>query len=162
MTNIFQSNKKHLPPVLRSVESIVAFVRAVFAPLQELATDFDAYTEGVNYDLQFNGQVIYLEHWLNDLHDSTQRRIYISDPQPSNILPTVVYNYGENQPTMTVKNDGESGATARVYNREELATRFDFIVFVPLSIWTTDRDKLVRAQVTRKKQAGKSFTIQTF
>jgi hypothetical protein len=162
MTNIFESNKIHLPPVLRSVASMVAFVRTIFAPLQILSTDFDGYTEGVNYDLQFNGQVIYLEHWLNDLHDATQRRIYISDPQPSNILPTVVYNFGENQPTTIVRNHGESGATARVYNHEELATRYDFVVFIPLSIWTTEREKLIRAQVNRKKQAGKMFVIQTF
>ncbi len=162
MTNIFEIAKKDVPSVLLLSEQITAYLRSIFAPLQTLSDDFDGYSEAIDYDLQFDGRVIYLEHWLNDLHDPFQRRIYISDPQPSNLLPTIVHNFSENQPSTVIRNHGETGANTVIYNRSELATRFDFIVFIPLSIWTTDREKRIKSQVNRKKQAGKMFAVQTF
>lgn len=159
---VFDNILPHLPPILRGVEQWRAWLRVLSAPLQTVSNDVDSYENNTRYELQFNGQVMYLEHRLNDAFDNALRRIYIDDPQPTNIQPTVITNRADNQPTLIVRNRGEASTqTATFYNIVELQTRFDFVVFVPTSIHTTSANAL-RSTVNYYRVAGKIWTFQTF
>ena len=159
---VFDNILPHLPPILRGVEQWRAWLRVLSAPLQTVSNDVDSYENNTRYELQFNGQVMYLEHRLNDAFDNALRRIYIDDPQPTNIQPTVITNRADNQPTLIVRNRGEASTqTATFYNIVELQTRFDFVVFVPTSIHTTSQNAL-RSTVNYYRVAGKIWTFQTF
>lgn len=63
-------------------------------------TDYGSYIYW-KYQLQFSGQTIYLEHYLNDNYDEAQRRIYIQNTaggrlylfnKDENIAPVYFYN----------------------------------------------------------------------
>jgi len=126
---IFDTLIKDVPPILRAVEQWRAWVRVLSTPLQTLNNDIEAYKTKIRYELQFNGQVIYLEHRLNDAFDPTLRRIYIDDPLPTNIQPNIVTNRADNQPTIIVRNRIEgSSITVGLYNIIEIQTRWDFVV----------------------------------
>ena len=151
-----------LPPILRGVEQWKAWLRVIAAPMQTVSNDLDGYESATRYKLQFNGQVIYLEHRLNASFDPMEHRIYIDDPQPTNTQPNVLTNRADNQPTIVVRNRGEANTvTVGVYNIAELQKPFDFVVFVPLSIYTNFQNTL-RALVNYYRVAGKVWTFQTF
>jgi hypothetical protein len=155
---LFNEIRVQIPEILRQIR-LLAFVKALLSALQAVQTTLEAFIASKKYELQFNGQVIYLNHRLNDFCDSSQRRIYISDPQPSNTLPTIVTNKSESQPTLVARNKSENVATAIFYNTSELQTRFDFVVFVPTNVLNIHQNAL-RALVNFYKIGGKTWTFQ--
>ncbi|MBL7813400.1 MAG: hypothetical protein JNL70_00240 [Saprospiraceae bacterium] len=158
---LFDEIKPQIPEVLRKPK-LSGFVRALLSALQTVQTNLEAFILAKRYELSFNGQVIYLEHRLNDGFDSTLRRIYIGDAEPNNVQPSIVTNRSEGQPTIIVRNRGEvSTVTVSVYNTAELQAQYDFIVFVPTSIYTSYQNEL-RAIVNYYRVAGKIWTFQTF
>ncbi len=157
---IFDELIKDLPSVLRVVEEWRAWLRVMAAPMQLVENDIGSYKNKIRYELQFNGQVVYLEHRLNDAFDAVQRRIYIDDPLPTNIQPNIVTNRAERQPTIVIRNRGEASPTVTFYNISELQTRWDFVVFVPSSVYAAYQINL-RSIVNYYRVAGKVWTFQT-
>ena len=157
---LFNEIRAQIPEILRQTR-LLAFVRALLSALQTVQASVEAFIASKKYQLTFNGQVIYLEHRLNDGFDNTQRRIYITDAQPSNVQPTIVTNRNEGQPTLIVRNITEGVVTSVFYNTVELQTRFDFIVFVPTSVLNNNQNDL-RALVNFYKIGGKNWIFQAF
>jgi hypothetical protein len=156
---IFDKLKAHLPPILRGVQTLIAWLRVLAAPLQVLSQLYDLYLVFKRYELTFNGQVIYLEHRLNDEFDDDLRRIYIDDPQPTNIQPRIVTNRAENQPTLTFYNRADNQTTIILYRQAELQTRFSFVVFVPTSI-LNNYQNAIKSVVNFYRIAGVNWTFQ--
>lgn len=158
---LFDEIRVQIPEILRQ-SRLLALIRALLSALQIVQTAVEALVASKRYELAFNGQVIYLEHRLNDGFDNSLRRIYIGDAEPNNVQPSVVTNRNEAQPTIIVRNRGEvSAVTLTVYNTIELQTQWDFIVFVPISIYTSSQNT-IRALVDYYRLAGKIWTFQTF
>lgn len=79
---------RRIPWALRKPNRI-AWINSMHAYLFLINDKFKAFVLEVRYKLQINGQKIYLEHYLNDLFDDTQRRIYID----TNQLPAMLFTF---------------------------------------------------------------------
>lgn len=134
------------------------WLRSLMAPLQSLNAQFVAYTEDVRYRLNLTGQVIYLEHYLNDLYDNVERRIYITDGDA--ILPVFVYNKSELQEPVKIYNKSELQEPIYLTNKEEYDGNVDFIINIPYDTTTTPilLDK-IKASTNIYKPAGRRYRI---
>tara|TARA_R110002111_G_scaffold140072_1_gene206022 strand:- start:855 stop:1328 length:474 start_codon:yes stop_codon:yes gene_type:complete len=146
-----------LLPISKRKDKTVAFLYLILHPLKAVNILFNQYKIGTNYKLIFNGQVIYLEHYLNDLYDNTQRRIYIQDT--ANAVYNYIYNQAELLPPLMVYNANENIAVYLI-NNNEAVEQIDFIVMIPSSI--IYNEKVIRSQIDYYKSAGKKYKIETF
>ena len=139
---------------------MIAWVNSLIAPLQLLNGDFQSFVSSVRYKMYLTGQVIYLEHYLNDLFDASERRIYISDSLPA--LAPFLYNKVDGE-HLTIYNKSEGQAPVYLYTKEDLSGQNDFIINVPAVIpVTANLEKQIEAAVERYKQAGARYLIQNF
>ena len=145
-----------LPPSKR-LDWIVVWLEVLLWPLQSLNNLFVNYANDLTYFESFTGQVIYLEHILNDLFDPTNRGIYIEDNIP--VQPLYLYNHAENQEDTFVYNKSEGAAPLYLYNQAQIDADFDFIVIVPPNVIVTDEDYM-RAIINRYKLASKRYKIE--
>ncbi len=130
------------------------WVESLLSPIDWLNTQVAIYAIQVYYRLSLSGQVIYIEHYLNDLFDDSNRGIYISDD--SVIVPPYMFN--EDRP------DGlllyNSGNPIVLFNESDYEDQGSFIVHLPSSFSLTDTlEKRIRAAVNQYRQAGANFTI---
>lgn len=155
---------KYLLPLPIRYPRMEAWVGALLSPLQTLNAVFVAWAAGIRYDLGFTGQQANLEHLLNDLYDSTLRRIYLTDPSGVYVFTAAIFNANEAQPTSVVYNLSESGAanTAVLRNRAEVfVSGADFVIKIPSALnvsATTDR---MKSTINKYKQAGKAYSFET-
>jgi hypothetical protein len=135
----------------------LAWLRALMAPMESLNAIFAAYVDDVRYRLSITGQVIYLEHYLNDLYDPLDRRIYISDGSP---LLLFLFNKADGQDAFVIYNKSESQTPVYLPNKEDTENNVDFIINIPYNSTTTPilLDK-IRASTNVYKPAGRRYRI---
>lgn len=150
--------KKLLPAALR-LSNVKDVLFALIKPLKSLNTTFKSWKDGIDYDLQFNGQTMYLQRVLNDQFDSVLRRIYIEDTSVINNI--YVANKVEGSVTLYLANKSETSAPV-VYleNLSEQVNQIHFKVRVPSAL--TFSTIVMTALVDKYKIAEKNYTIQTF
>ncbi len=146
-----------LLPISKRKPKTTAFLYLLLHPVKAVNILFNQFKTDTNYKLIFNGQIIYLEHYLNDLYDNTQRRIYIQDT--ANATFNYIYNRVELQQTLNIYNASEN-VPVYLINNNEAVEQIDFIVFIPSSI--SFNEKVVREQIDYYKAAGKKYKIETF
>lgn len=138
------------------------WIGALVEPIQTINDTFAAMVAAIRYELQFNGQVIYLEHILNDQFDVGGRNIYIDDPDQY-IDDNYLYNKIEDQDDLTIYNKAEGGPDLYLYTLAETAANDDFIVFVPDTIGF---DAAMQVQMSviidRYRHAGKRYSFETY
>lgn len=132
----------------------LAWVKSLVAPLKSLNVTFRAYVDEVRYKMYITGQVVYLEHYLNDLYDPVVRRIYISDGDAG--VPLFLYRKADNQP-ITVYNKSEGETPPFMLNKGDFEGQVDFIVNLPYEEVPATALNKMRAQINRYKQAGKRY-----
>ena len=144
-----------LPPKKRA-SRILNLMKSLFAPLNTVKTQFYDHYNEIKYNLQFNGQIIYLEHILNDKFDNTLRRIYIEDAE--NAPSTFLFNNSEGNEETFLFNNFESEPPVYFYNLQELNLQVDFIVFVPIGfIYNADQLKNI---VNKYKHSATRYKIE--
>lgn len=143
-----------LPPVHR-LEEIIYYLRASIKPLDELLQNFYSFFDAIEYDLQFNGQVIMLEHLLNDKFDNVDRGIYITDAV--NVGNLFLFNKTEDNEQTFLFNSDEEETPTYLKNRAEIQN-FDFIVNVPAAV-TFNEDQL-KFYVNKYRCFGKRWKIE--
>ena len=187
--NIFQYAKELIPKFLRGVSTSTVWVdpsgqawitaegqpwgflaqsrhldwvESFLQGLQFINDMFGACAQETKYLMSLTGQVIYLEHYLNDLFDPDLRRIYIDDG--SLTLPPYLFNIVDNNlPVWYLYNIADGEPPFYLYNQEDFATGGEFIVFVPSAIVLTDLlIAQIKAAVNRYRMAGARFKIQSF
>lgn len=138
----------------------LAWIKSMLAPLQSLNARLVDLVEGFRYRMLHTGQVVYLEHYLNDLFDPVLQRIYIDDDTPT--LPVHLFNKADGL-DLTLYNNADGEPPLYIFNAADFDSQFDFVVMVPAAILLTPifQDQ-VRAAVGRYKQAGKRFKIENF
>lgn len=148
-----------IPLSFRSAK-ITDWMGANLAPLQSLNETFADWADGIRYNVSFTGQVIYLEHALNDRYDSTLRRIYIEDPSGTQVLTTTLYNQIEQQAQTIMWNKAEAQPSPIFRNLAEVfTTGDDFIVKIPSAINTTINQAKMRRLIDRYRTAGKRYSF---
>ena len=117
---------------------------------------FDAYRTDTNYRLHHNGQVCYLRAVLNDLFDSTLRRIQIEDLAPQREL--VIWKRDQNKPIMISE---RSSGNAIIVSKRGFggADGYDFVVICPLALRGVIDETRMRAVLDQYKLASKRYTI---
>jgi hypothetical protein len=145
------------PPRLRSTElmEVVQTIGSAFAfTLEKLYEE----AEIRRYETAFTGQVIYLEHLLNDLFDLDLRRIYITN----NAIGQSVYlfNKVEGNEPVYLYNKSEIPPNAPLYLVNKTEFFYSFIIHVPNGI-ITNWDEF-RAWVDKYKLKSKMYIIQIF
>lgn len=160
MFNIyFQDIIKKLVPAAYRGSNLADVIFALTKPLRSLNITFKSHKDSVDYDLQFNGQTMNLEHVLNDKFDPSLRRIYIEDV--SYINSVYVANKVEGSVTLYLANKSET-TVPPVYleNKIEQTGQTHFRVMVPASLTFSMIE--LRALVDKYKLASKIYTVQTF
>lgn len=136
---------------------LLAFVAALSGEVAKQYQQFVRNRQANLYGINITPQVCYLEKFLNDRYDFTQRRIYITDGidypptylyQEEELKPLYLYQESENQPVYWYT-EGESG---------EL--KDDFIVWVPVTIDFQEPEMISLIKIY--KLAGTKFKIQRF
>ena len=144
-----------LPPFLRG-NNLIAMLFACIKPVSEIQNNFYQYYEDKKYELKFNGQVIYLEHLLNDKFDPILRRIYIGDAEQT---PNVyVFNDSEDNEAIYLFNSSDTSVDIYLFNTSEETPGLDFIVFIPIGF--IYNDSLMKYYINKFKTAGKRYKIQ--
>ncbi len=168
MINLFVNFKevfKYLIPTPLRGNRFVAWIGALLEPLQTVNGYFSTWGATVRYYLRFNGQVIYLEHLLNDQFDDTLRRVYIDDPSGQQIFTPYVFNQVEQQPPLylyTVADAKPLLENIVLRNTMELVVTDDFIVHVPAGIFDSTIQIQMSRLIDKYRIACKRYSFQTF
>lgn len=158
----FKANFQYLIPLQVRGAKFVAWLGSMLAPLQSLNATFKAWGDGQRYNLQFTGQVVYLERILNDLFDNSLRRIYIADPAGQYAVTTFLWNRIEAQATTYFYNKAEAATAPTVRNRSEVFVALtDFVVKIPASLNVTLTKNQMKKIINRYRQAGKQYIFET-
>jgi len=103
------------------------------APTIALYQRLLTYRASVKHQLRYNSQVVYLEAALNDGVDTVARRIFLSEG--NNGVPLWLYTPAEEEPLFLGFRGTGAGMSAWVFTRSEtVAARYDFIVWVPITL----------------------------
>jgi hypothetical protein len=108
-------------------------------------------------DLQFTGQLVYLEHILNDDFDNGVRGIYIINVNVNQF--NFVYRKIENKPVY-LSRKSEGATPFYLSRRAEYGFIVDFIVNVPIAV-VFDSNQM-KALINKYKLAGKRYKIETY
>lgn len=134
------------------------WVSSIIKPIQDLNNELDKYANHTYYLLHLTGQVIYLEHYLNDLFDSDLRDIYIEDD--SLVLPPFLYLISDYIPPGEMLYLYPDTNPIYLYNQFDYFTQGSFIVYVPIRLLlSSEYENRIRAAVNRYKQAGVSYKV---
>lgn len=136
----------------------MGIVKAMFAPLVTILNSFLAFRNAKFYQIEMNYQVCYLEAFLNDRFDFSQRRIYIGNPDDA-VPPVYLYQDEEDQPIYLYQ-DVEANPVY-MYQDDEYTGNIalDFIVWVPVDVVFDEAE--MRAMIATKL-SGKKYAVQTF
>ena len=146
----------NITPIKLRNQLYMAFQYLVVSPISRLAKMFDTYRTDTNYRLHHNGQVCYLRAVLNDLFDSTLRRIQIEDLAPQREL--VIWKRDQNKPIMILE---RSSGNAIIVSKRGFggADGYDFVVICPLALRGVIDETRMRAVLDQYKLASKRYTI---
>jgi len=177
LTNFVNIIQNLIPEFLRK-SNFINWLNSLIKPLSTLHYDasnvvtnfgqtnltFYQWYEFIRNYLRFNGQIIYLEKYLNQTYLPlveepwiTNTGIYIVNTASVNF--SYVYNTIEGKPPIYLSNTSENDPVY-MYNTADIANAYDFIVYVPTSL-VFDMT-LMQSRINQYKLAGKSYQILTY
>lgn len=137
------------------------WVSTLVSPVQTLNNALVSFSTSIYYKLHITGQVIYLEHYLNDLYDADERRIFISDDNLN--FPPYLYRTSDNIPVGEELLLYPDSNPIILYNQIDYFGQGQFIVNVPAALPVTlEFENRIRAAVNYYKQAGVTYKVQNF
>lgn len=152
--------KQLLTPVVAKM-SHLEWVRVLLSPISTLNGVFVAYRAELIKRLRYNGQVIILEALLNDVFQPDGREIYI-ETIDDRLAQLYVFQTSELQESEHIYQAGEAPPVYIFGSEESISVGYDFIVWVPDGLLTTEDEKRLKAVVRRYKLAGKQAAYRFF
>jgi hypothetical protein len=134
------------------------WLKALMEPLADLNLTFRTWLADVRYAMYMTGQVVYMEHYLNDIYDNSLRRIYIDDGNAG--TPFFLYNKEDGSLNEYIYNKSELETAPVLYNQADYAGQVDFIVVIPWANIPSADETIMSARIKKYKLAGKRFEIQ--
>ena len=160
--NVFGIVRSLIPTKIRN-QIHLAWLASLLQPLQELNGKFAFYAKTTRYDLNFNGQIIYLEHVLNNAYDDLLRRIFIKDPNLLAFDNFFIFYEAENQPTNEyVYYDLEGINEPYILSEFDVIDYVEFEVWIPQNILTTPTIPYIKSLINKYKIAGKRYKLIPF
>lgn len=115
-----------LPRRVRTVFN-VAYLKAVLTPLFDLYNEFQEYRADINYKLEHNSQVCYMEAALNDAFDFAERRIFLTESGGEQVT---LINRDTDGEALIINDDANGGII--IHNDSAyFGGSYDFIVNIP-------------------------------
>lgn len=138
-------------------QGFLILLRSCNYPLVLIYNAFIRYRDAKLYELKINYQVCYLESFLNDRFDFSDRRIYIDDAPIA--APVFLYKRSELKPIWLYKRS--EAIPVNIYTRGESNGDLlnDFIIWIPVGVVFQEPE--LRAMVS-KNLCGKRYKIQLF
>jgi len=166
MSNFFNVDierfiKLSLPVSFRQ-SKILAWLNALFAPIKTNYARFTAFKISVFYILSHNSSIVLLQKMLNDKFDNTERRIYISNVQRSDINR---FYYANENKEFGIYNEG-SVQKGFYYVFQNQDTSPDYIVHIPEEykpFHPLNLEKFlvkIRSEINRYNHYSKSYIIK--
>lgn len=166
--------KASIPGFLRA-ERTLDFLKAAVRPFTHLAAITTAFRNRILFRLRYNAQVIYLEHMLNAVFNSSlpaytsgvPTGIYIG-PGANDAEPFFVYRKGEIETEdKWLYNKTETPVDDKfvwLYRNQEFSSlNYDFSIMVPIAVGNVSTNPIlynqIAAWVNLYNQAGKRFKI---
>lgn len=148
--NIDNWLNQYLPPFKKQLNR-VKWLRALLKPIKTLHTSLLTYRSEINRKARINGQTIVLENYLNDLFDSSDRRIYIETTSDLN-LPVYSYLKSEGKPVFFYT----AAESKPVYFRSstEIPSSYQFEVVIPVGVLTSAEEVRLKGIVNYYRLAG--------
>ncbi|WP_268848154.1 hypothetical protein [Flavobacterium aestivum] len=147
---------QNLPNKWRDVISI-QFIKVLLRPINDIYYKWYNWRIENIYKLEHTGQICYSRGSLNDKFDPIERRIYITDGLEHDTF--YIYTEAEDR-TIWLYTEAENKTIYLRTEAETADTGLDFIVYVPLEIYNTQKDSLI-AHIEFYRVAGKRYKIIT-
>lgn len=143
---------------------MIDWIDSLLHPLQHTNDKLVSLANAVRYKTAFNGQIIRIEHVLNDTFDFINRGIYIED---GNVMPIAYYfNSNESNPiqayTWGASETNLSGQIFTFFMSELETDYYEFIVNVPITLGLATNDDMLNAIIKYYKLAGKRYIINLY
>lgn len=153
---------EYLPPDKREDKEI-SWLTALLTPLQTLHDDtYLVYKPYIEDRAKQTGQRIILESVLNATFGVVALpKIYI-DNSGNNVLPDIFFNQSEGLPPFTLYNESELQPPIFFNNESELTNNRNFVVFVPIAVYTAVGEPAIKEEVDRLRPYSTFYTIQTY
>lgn len=146
---------RDLVPPRMYKKGIVGWLSVLLSSTQDLHARFVDYAEDVDYKLNHNSQVCYLEAALNDTFDPEMRRIYIEDAGGNVITPL---QRDSDLSPVVLGSDTEGSALVLQPDSGYTGGSYDFIVVLPYAFAQSTIYRL-RSLIDYYKLAGKRYDI---
>lgn len=144
--------KQMLPPMVRG-ENTIAWLYSLLKPIETLYGYLVTFRLTILNKMSYNGQTIILRTLLNELYDSTLKRIFIITE--NDLLPdNYIYTAPENTQPLYIFTKTENTPTY-IYTALEYINGFEFLVKVPTGILTAAQEIRLKATVNYYRIAGK-------
>jgi hypothetical protein len=151
---------KLLPPILRK-DRIRAFLRVLLSPLESILARFRNVVVDTDVRLSHNSFTIYLEKFLNDLLDATERRIYIADIiDDFSVHLSMKDEAAIYEDSMTLKAEDLDTLIVPSEKPDRLTGRFG--VYIPKELDSEINRRLIKQWVDYYKMAGTNYSIETY
>ena len=134
---------------------VMILINTAVLEVQSIHDQFQAFFNDKKYELTFNGQIIYLEHYLNDVYDPQLRRIYIEDTDIDDEI--FIFQTAEQNEETYIYNSSESAPETYLGNNSESLSAIDFKVFVPIGM--TYDETIMRARIDKYRMSGFNYHI---
>lgn len=136
-------------------DPLLSWIKVIQKPLTTLRVQLnDKYNE-IEYENKFNGQVIYLQHVLNDQFDPVDRLITIEDQ--ANIDYDYLYLNAEGGQSSYVYLDSEGASPYYLNLQAEYTGATHFVVKIP----NTGINQIeLKSWIDKYKLAGKQYEIE--
>lgn len=141
----------------------VAYLTALLKPLETVHLDtFGPFRDQVVKKSKQNSQKILLESILNEKFGVVSAPFIYIDNSGDNIAPGVFFNEAEGLPPVFMFNISEGQPPKFLNNESEVSLNRNFVVFVPLAVFTAVGTIAIESELDRLKVYSTNYTIQTY
>jgi len=154
-----------LPSFLRG-NAIIALLKCLVLPLQNLHLSLDVFRTQKKYELSITSQVIWLEKMLNTIFDPINELIYIEDVE-ADVQVYIAHKF-ENRRPPYIYHRAECAYHTFIYHRSEMLLQSNFTVMVPVLIYNgllqnnSSGLNQMKASINKYKLFGTTYTIQSY
>lgn len=149
-----------LPPGKRSA-SMVDFMAALLSPLQSVTSSVGQFATEQEKRARFNGQKIVLQAALNDIFLISEAPFIVVETQTAVAYGNFIYGESEGVDVYTF-GEAESEPTIYIFDESEAVDEYDFLIKIPVALYSSELERRVRAEVETYKMYGKSFNVITY
>jgi len=153
-----------IPPEIRG-QSFIDFIDSLLVAIQTNMDTMFAFETDIMKRAKINAQKMVLQAALNDIFGVVIAPfIIIETALPGAAENVYTINEGEGAPTVLYSyNESEfTSDPIFLFNEAEAVSAFDFVVKIPVGIWTAELERQVKSEVNLYKLAGTKFNIITY